>query len=312
MGEVIPLQARLTPEPKGRDDLVVIILSHGRAESLAQNTVRSMLRAGYTGSWYILLDTDDGTAEEYEALFGPERIRYFTKDDSLQDMGDNGGSQGVIIYARNESGRLAAELGFTYYMQLDDDYTQWMHRHPEPREGGGFKLGYTNTRRLDEVLDAMIEFLEVSGAHTVALAQGGDLIGGLNSVNWRRGLLRKAMNTFIARTADPLHFTGRINEDVNTYVTQSMLGRLFLTYIDFQIIQKQSQASEGGMSGAYLEAGTYMKSFYTVMMAPSAVQISTMGVHGHRIHHHVRWGNVAPKIISDVYRKPRPDVPIPS
>jgi hypothetical protein len=288
-----------------RDDLVVLILSHGRPESLMENTVASMLRAGYTGRWYIMLDSEDETKGDYELLFGAERIIVFEKDDRRQDMADLGGSRGVIVYARNEAARVASELGFRYYMQLDDDYTQWMHRYPETEPEGRVKLGYTNTRHLDDVLDALVTFLDESGAHTVAMAQGGDLIGGLNSVNWRRGLLRKAMNTFIARTDAPLHFVGRINEDVNTYVTQTMRGVLFLTFVDFQIVQEQSQGSGGGMSDAYLGAGTYAKSFYTVMMAPSAVKISTMGVTGHRIHHHVTWENVAPKIVSSAYRKAR-------
>jgi len=190
-------------------------------------------------------------------------------------------------------------------MQLDDDYTQWMHRYPEPGDDGGTKLGYTNTRNLDAVLEAMVDFLEESGALTVAFAQGGDLIGGLSSVNWRRGLLRKAMNTFITRTDRPIQFVGRINEDVNTYVTESIRGELLFTFIDFQIVQAQSQKNAGGMTDAYEAGGTYAKSFYTVLHAPGAVSISTMGVTGHRIHHHVNWDAVAPKILSERWRKPR-------
>lgn len=293
------------PHRRMRDDFVVLILSHGRAASLRKNTVTSLLRAGYTGDWFIVLDSGDDTYGEYEQEFGAGRLVTFDKKDSDTDMGDNGGSSGVIIYARNAAAKIAKSMGYRYYMQLDDDYTQWMHRYPEAREDGTVKLGYTNTRRIDMVLAALVDLLEDTGALTVAMAQGGDLIGGLNSVNYRRGLLRKAMNTFIARTDRPLHFVGRINEDVNTYVTESMRGEVLLTFVDFQIVQVQSQKSEGGMSTAYLAGGTYMKSFYTVMMAPSAVSISTMGVTGHRIHHHVKWDNVAPKIVSDRYRKAR-------
>lgn len=304
MSTLEDLRERLAGE---ESELVVMILSHGRAETLAKNTVRSMIQAGYTGPWYIVLDTADDSADKYEALFGRERIRYFDKVDSAQDMGDNGGHPGVVVHARNACAEIARGMGFKYYMQMDDDYSQWMHRFPEPSEKGGTKLGFKTTTDLDSVIAALVEYLETSGAHTIAMAQGGDLIGGVNSVNWRRGLLRKAMNTFIARTAEPIHFIGRINEDVNTYVRDSMLGLLFWTYIDFQIVQAKTQENAGGLTEAYLDKGTYAKSFYTVMMAPAAVQISTMGVHGHRIHHHIRWGNVAPKIVSDTYRKARAD-----
>jgi hypothetical protein len=287
-----------------RSDLVLLILSHGRPDLTRDATARSMLASGYTGPWYVVLDSEDLSREEYEAEFGPERIIIFDKDDDAQDLGDNGGPRGAVVYARNQAARIARELGFAYYMQLDDDYRGWYRRFPAEVEGKMI-LTHRKTHHLDDVLDAMVTFLEDTGAHTVAFAQGGDLIGGLASTNYRRGLLRKAMNTFIARTEDPVHFVGRINEDVNTYVTQSMTGKLFLTYVDFQVIQPKTQKSEGGLTDAYLALGTYWKSFYTVMMAPSAVTIATMGVTGYRIHHSVRWEHVAPKILSERWRKPR-------
>ena len=40
-----------------RNDFVVFILSHGRANSLV--TVDSLNRCGYTGKWYIILDDED-------------------------------------------------------------------------------------------------------------------------------------------------------------------------------------------------------------------------------------------------------------
>ena len=56
------------------------------------------------------------------------------------------------------------------------------------------------------------------------IAQGGDFIGGAKSLNFRKGILRKAMNTFICDTERPFTFVGRINEDVNTYVTLGSRG----------------------------------------------------------------------------------------
>ena len=47
---------------------------------------------------------------------------------------------------------------------------------------------------------AMIKFLDQTGAITVALAQGGDYIGGVDNGNFKKKLLRKAMNSFFCRT----------------------------------------------------------------------------------------------------------------
>lgn len=41
--------------------------------------------------------------------------------------------------------------------------------------------------------------------------------------------------------------------------------------------QMQTQKNAGGMTETYLESGTYLKSFYSVMYAPSCVKLNTMG-----------------------------------
>lgn len=68
--------------------------------------------------------------------------------------------------------------------------------------------------------------------------------------------------------------------------------------------QASTQQVAGGMTEAYQENGTYMKSFYSVMHVPSAVKIRTMGEHYRRIHHAIVWNNCVPKIIRPEYRKP--------
>ena len=290
-----------------RDDFGVLILSHGRPDLVA-TTITALTEggyrsAGYTGKWWIVLDTEDPTAEQYAARWGADRLLFFDKDEVAEtfDLADNGGSRGVIVYARNAAAVLARDLGLAYYMQLDDDYTYFAHRLE--RDG---HLAYSPTRRMDDVLEAFVDFLDASGALTVAFAQAGDFIGGIHGA-FRRPILRKAMNTFIARTDRPIRFVGRINEDVNTYVWRGSQGDLFLTSTDFAIDQKNTQTQGGGMTGAYLDGGTYLKSFYTVMFAPSCVKISTLGESAHRVHHHVSWNHAVPKIVSDRHRKPRPE-----
>ena len=134
-------------------------------------------------------------------------------------------------------------------------------------------------------------------------------IEGIGSTAAGHPLLRKAMNTFFCRTDRPVRFQGSINEDVSMYVLAGLRGRLVLTLTSAMIVQMVTQTNEGGMTGTYLDGGTYLKSFYSVMAAPSCVRISML--HGGtkdtaqhwRIHHHVKWGNCAAKIISAKWRK---------
>ena len=67
--------------------------------------------------------------------------------------------------------------------------------------------------------------------------------------------------------------------------------------------QKRTQTNPGGMTDLYLDAGTYVKSFYSVMYAPSCVTIRDMGRINRRLHHRVDWNAAAPKILPETARK---------
>jgi hypothetical protein len=67
--------------------------------------------------------------------------------------------------------------------------------------------------------------------------------------------------------------------------------------------QKETQKSKGGMTGAYLDGGTYIKSFYSVICMPSAVKVGMMGQKEYRLHHHVDWDKCVPKILREDIKK---------
>jgi hypothetical protein len=68
------------------------------------------------------------------------------------------------------------------------------------------------------------------------------------------------------------------------------------------IVQKQTQKQQHGLTDLYLKVGTYTKSFYSVIVAPSCVKIALMGDTHERIHHQITWNNAVPKIINQRYR----------
>lgn len=256
------------------------------------------MKQGYTGDFYIIIDDEDKTASEYKKRFGADRVITFCKQEYLDkaDTGDITGTRGVILPARNACFDIARKLGLTYFLELDDDYIGFYHRFAD-----GPKLGQKKID-CDAVFDAYLDFLDESGALSVCMSQGGDLIGGVEAfsrIRWKR----KAMNSFFCRTDRPFSFMGRINEDVNTYTTLAHRGELLCTVGDVSLVQMQTQQNKGGMSESYLELGTYMKSFYSVMFCPSAVKVSVMGQSGLRLHHEVDWERCAPKIISERHRK---------
>ena len=212
----------------------------------------------------------------------------------------------LVPYARNISFKIAAELGLTHFWQLDDDYTEFDYSTNE-------ELSYiTSSNRigkLDDVLTAMIEFMDTTPFHSIAFSQGGDFIGGENCtllVKMRKDeIYRKVMNSFLFRVDRPVQFMGRINEDVNMYVEYGRRGYLFITSPQVRLQQKVTQQNSGGLTEIYLDLGTYVKSFYSVMYAQSCVKIAEVGTGDRRIHHQISWRHTVPKILDEGHRKPR-------
>lgn len=282
------------------DDFAVFILSHGRPDKV--DTYRTLQKAGYTGPIYIVIDNEDKAAEKYYQNFG-DKVIMFDKAAIAQtfDEGDNFEDRRAVIYARNACFGIAKDLGVTYFMELDDDYTDIRYKI----DANCHYINMRWVRDFDSVIVSLLGFYKSIPAKSIAMAQGGDFIGGkdtseIHSINRKR----KCMNTFVCSTDRPYKFIGRINEDVNTYVWFQGLGNLFLTFWPLAIQQKQSQSNSGGMTDLYLDSGTYIKSFYTVMYSPSSVKVGVMrSHHDERLHHAINWDCSIPCIISEQYRK---------
>jgi hypothetical protein len=282
-----------------REDFCAFILTHGRPDKV--HTLRTLQRHGYTGKVFIVIDDEDETAGEYKRIYGDD-VLVFSKDEVGQytDQFDNFSDRRTILWARNACWDLAKQVGYQYFIQLDDDYYEFKHR----RIGIGHRLSTSANEEyhgwkisnLDMVFDALVRLVETTPIKTVALSQGGDHMGGEpHKLRFRR----KAMNSFVCDTQKPFLFRGRINEDVNTYVSLGCTGDLFFTDMQLQLEQYQTQENAGGMTEVYLDSGTYLKSFYTVMAAPSCTTIGLMGRFNKRLHHNINWRKAVPLIIPE-------------
>lgn len=280
------------------NNFCVFILSHGRANNV--KTLETLKKANYTGDWYIVIDNEDSTANDYYEKFGKDKVIMFDKLEISKtfDTYDNFNDRRTIVYARNVCFRLAKEMGYRYFLQCDDDYESFMYRFSD-----GKKLKSKTCKNFDKLCESMLRFLNDTNAHTVCMAQGGDFIGGVQGGNWQKGILRKVMNSFFCDVEKPFQFVGRINEDVNTYTTLGSRGVLMLTVTRVMLTQATTQSNSKGMTEVYLDGGTYLKSFYSVISCPSAVKISLMGATNKRIHHKINWNNCVPKILSEKYKK---------
>lgn len=280
------------------DEFAALILTNGRPDRV--KTYETLRRSGYSGRIVLVVDDLDKTRDEYIERFGDEVFVFDKKAIAATfDQGDNFNDMRAIIYARNASFEVAKALGIRYFIQLDDDYTDFQYRFDD-------NLDYKPKvlKNLDPVFRALLKFFVNSGASSVAMAQGGDFIGGTESSYTQQiKLKRKCMNSFICSTDRPFKFVGRINEDVNTYTRLASTGLLLFTVNQVNLNQMQTQSNAGGMTELYLDSGTYVKSFYSVMYHPSSVRIRMMSTKFARLHHSIAWKNTIPMILSESYRK---------
>lgn len=280
------------------NNFAVFILTFGRPDNI--KTYKTLDRFGYTGKKYLICSTDDKKLDKYKSKYKDEVIS-FNKDDIEFDIGDNFDDKRVVVYARNACFDIAKKLGITYFLQMDDDYTDFSYRFDD-------KLYYNQGRgyinNVDDIFIALLKFYKSIPAKSIAMSQNGDWIGGDQSGMAKKlTLKRKCMNSFFCSTERPFKFMGRINEDVNAYTSLGALGNLFFTIPNVSLKQTDTQTNEGGLTDIYLSQGTYVKSFYSVLFSPSSVKVSVLNTENARLHHRVSWNNAVPKILNEKYKK---------
>ena len=287
---------------------VVFILTHGRPDNI--KTLKALKNGGYTGEIYFIIDNEDKKIDEYKNKFGEKYVKVFDKKamaDKIDEC-DNFDERRTTTHARNATFEIAEEIGVKYFIQLDDDYTDFRYRYIDNKYITDItkeKKGSGKIKNLDKHFDYHFEFFRKINAKAIAISQGGDFIGGEGCgliSNYRRNS-RKCMNSFFCSTERKFEFIGSMNEDVNAYVDLGVRGELFLTLPFIGLEQFATQVNAGAITDKYKKYGTYCKSFMTVMIQPSCVKVSMMGVSDLRLHHRIDWGSCTPMIINEKYKK---------
>ena len=109
-------------------DFAVFILTHGRPDNVW--TKKTLDKCGYKGLLYFVLDDEDKTLPQYQKNFGKENIIVFNKKEMADsvDEGNNFDERRTITHARNACFKIAEKLGITYFLQLDDDYYEFIYK----------------------------------------------------------------------------------------------------------------------------------------------------------------------------------------
>lgn len=296
------------------DDVLILVMSYKRPTNV--RTAKQLTALNYE-PWRIVVDDEDPTVDEYRKLHGDRLVVFdFSAARVGIDMGDNFSTRGQVVVL-NEAANIARRLGYRYYVLFDDDYVafdytydQFLRRHVT-RAG---KIAWNDiaitAKTFTRAIHAHFKYFRQATRFTsLAFAQRGDFFAG------KRGsfpmLMRKAMNSFFCDTERPLIFRGRHNEDVSTYTSTQRAGALFGTCTMMCLRQVATQSQAGGFTEMYLDDGTYIKTFFSVLYAPSCVRVSviqnaTAKRNTLRIHHRVKWKYTAPKILRESVKKTAP------
>lgn len=146
------------------ESFAIFILTHGRPHNIS--TLNALKNANCTARIYFIIDNEDDQADEYIKTYGKENVIQFNKTEYAKevDTADLIQDNRCILFARNYSWEIAKDLGLEYFLQLDDDYTDFQYRYISE---DGKKLLITSCRQFDRLCDLMIDFLKVSNADTV-------------------------------------------------------------------------------------------------------------------------------------------------
>lgn len=275
-----------------RNDFCIFVLSHGKPEN---DTMKQLELCGNKYPTYLFIDDEDPKMNEYISKYGKDNVCVFSKKEYADkfDMMDNlNRIDGIPVYARNACFDYAEKLGYKYFLELDDDYTEFAFRFPCR------KWVHLKDSDINKVFTLYVDYFESTPIKCLAFMQGGDF-----SCMYEGKGKRKAMNCMFCSVDRRFDFVGRMNEDVNAYTVGNMRGDIFISFANVTIHQRQTQTT-GGMAKEYLEFGTYAKSFYSVLQCPSFVKISVLQTpSSFRIHHNVSQRYGVAKIISERYKK---------
>lgn len=274
----------------------VFILSHGRAESIS--TVRMLENGNYTGEWFVVIDDEDEEANLYYEKFGEHVIQFCKKEIAEKtDTCDMDDDRRVGVFARNFIIDEAKRRGYKYHLQLDDDFNSIDYRYIVKD-----KLKAKKCTQFDKLFDAFAEYLESADITWLSFGVSSFYMGGVNP-NVEAGLIRKTVCSFFINTYKTPYFFCRMNDDITTNAVWTSRGRIMFSVMPVQMEMKGTQQVDGGMTEIYKENGTYRKSYYTVMAAPSFSIIACQGVRDMRLHHEIRWDYCAPKILNESLKK---------
>jgi len=280
----------------------IFILTHGRPNR--QKTLETLLKTGYTGKWYLILDDTDKTIQEYIDKWGTGNIIVFDKNHYINscDVGTNNPSPKCILYAKCAAEDIAENLGLDAFIIADDDIKTFRFRCPE-----GDKLPSTVVNNcMQDIIDSYMDYMLSANLSMTGLGCDKYLIGGI--CNFKSDSLSsfRIPYNFVFRNAKyKVEWKMMYGEDSIVPQEQNMLGNptIAVPYVQFgadPVGHVSKSVKDGGMSELYKKMSGFKLNTFLLMYYPSMYSFKEKS---DNIVCSFHRENAFPKIISNQYRK---------
>jgi len=241
----------------------VFIISHERSDRV--ETYDTLLRGGYTGEIYIVIDNEDSQKTKYVDRFGKFTIVFNKQSfiDACDTVGES--RRASATYARNAVEYFAKELGVDSYAVMDDDIVALRYKYIEddkvkslPVNGG-----------LDEVFKLYADFILQHDIATTSFQTVMFYVGGVGDFNSRVTSARETFQIHIRNTKFPVEWRSVINEDIITEIETAQRGYIWwsLPHVIYDAVAMNDKS--GGVKESYDTISQFDRAFLATIVNPS-------------------------------------------
>lgn len=273
------------------DNFGIYIVSHGKPNDCW--TADMILNSGYSGDVWIVLDDEDPTIDLYRAKYG-DRIVVFNKDEMI-DAIDTMSSEiirKVPVYGRQASLIDARQRGYKFYSVWDDDI-----RELNARFINGDKLDSAHIGNIQELFEAVIEFLEETNAGGFGFRFSSSFIGGQNGPY--KDVYDPVMTQSFFLPIDAPDWRAAFSEDFVVSMDLWNEGRAVFSWYSVSMNTPTALKGDGGAREEYDKSSRYSILFPIFLAYPSVGKFRYMK-NDIRLFRNADW---TPKILSDRWKK---------
>ena len=269
------------------------IISYKRPTN--QKTLDYILSAGYSGTWYIVVDDRDPTIEEYKALYA-DHILVFSKEEMLK-ITDNPiypPELNFAVYARNACEQFANKLELDSFIVLDDDIKSFSLRYDED----GFLRNRKLVNNITEIFENILLYMLEANVSCASSGYQNIYWGGVEKFTERdlKDSLRLPIEAYFRNNSFKVNWVNLMGEDLVSGVKYGREGQVWLMLPFLQVVMPPclKLTEEGGHTDTYKKYSDIGLNVFFKIWQPNAF---TVFLKGDQWCHSVRKDYAVPKIV---------------